>query len=175
MIEALLEAARDHLIDALKSSRDYVGIRPDGKPPATMGEWYVSIDETGITSGSRHSLREDYRLSIWVTLRAGLYPGDRLEETYLAQSKRLTGLERSVIKYLHANHDLRTAADQVLSDTDLLGSGGFQLPLYFMARSRTQKRADWILGENPENASPCMVRELTFAGGDRLQDLSNFT
>lgn len=170
MIEALLEATRDRIRDQLKIDGKKVGVRPKGKPPATMGDFYIAVDEIGVQSGDAGSLREGHQIAVWITIRAAVLPEDRREDGYLARGRNLTALERKVIKAVHGNHDLRTAANVLLQKYEALGSAEFQAPLYYSGRGATSEpKTDWIVGESPEQPTPCLVRQLNFAGGLRVQ------
>lgn len=170
MIEALLEATRDRLIDQLALSNFEVGIQPDGRPPAVMGEFYISLDEQNIQSSEMGFLQERYAISIWFTLRAGIYANDRKDEPYLLQSKLLTAWERKIIKAIHGRQEIRQSANLLLAEYGATGSGEFSFPLYYGGRTKTRTPGEWILGETAD-PSPCMVRELAFNGGLRTQNL----
>ncbi|MGE3410126.1 MAG: hypothetical protein AB7I37_25305 [Pirellulales bacterium] len=187
-IEALLEAAETRLIEQLGFAEGEVSIAPDGKPPAKMGERFVSLDENSIQSTERASLKENYAITVYITIRTGKLPADNRKKAYLSHLKALTGIERAVIKALHGRQEVRLAACNLLGisneamqaedqeDRDNAPGGDasrghpFTIPLYYTGRQRTNTRADWILGSEASPA-PCMVRELQFAGGLRLQSL----
>lgn len=175
MIEALLEATRDRLREVLQLQPHDCDIMPGGAPPAMAGDLYYAVDEVSVQSGDRASLKETYSVGVWITLRAGVLPDDRMNNAYLSQSRFLTGAERRVLAAIHGKHELRAAANAILTRDKLIGSGEFQWPLYYTGRGRTERKTGWILGDDEENPVPCMVRMLPFTGGLRLQNIENFT
>ena len=116
-IEYLLEAVRDTLVAEMDLDPNECDVQPEGHPPETMGDWYLSIDEGQIQSTDKGMLNEVYTVQVFVTLRAGIYPRDRLAEAYdrnrglfLAGRQSLTALERSVIVAVHGSEALRVLA-----------------------------------------------------------------
>ena len=176
-INALLLAVRDVLQTDLAvdfpNSADaigrYVGIQPGGNPPASAGEWYVAIDEGGITSSSRNYLGESYRIRVYISKRTGKYARDQMERAYRedANVQGLEQLERLIIGHLHTSETVRSSAN---THAGAPGSGGdiFQRPLYYQGRSNTVYReGGW--GHASKGNDSWLVRTLDFSGADRIQ------
>lgn len=98
----LMIAVRDILRTELASpnspaflSHD-IQIRPDGQPPATCGNWFISIYGSGLNQQAPNDdmnmgVGEEYEITCAITRRASPIPFDRLgEEAYI---KTLTGME----------------------------------------------------------------------------------
>jgi hypothetical protein len=179
-ISFLLLATRDVLRTQLAAAQtnisdinDYVGIQPQGIPPAACGRWYVSLDEGGVQSDNTNFLRERYTVRVWITWRTGDLPKDRrgkAYQIYATNQEGMDSLERQVIGILHANETVRLTADTYVGAP---GAGGdiYTQPLFYQpGRSTTDYRGnDWILGG--KDSDSCMVRQLTFEGADRIQAL----
>lgn len=173
---ALLEATRDVLRTNLATNLPnvaaninfYVDIQPEGHPPNFAGQWYVSIDEGGVSSDSEYFLREKYTVKVWITRRTGVYPKDRAAKAYSDSQEGMETIERQVIDILHANETIRLTANTYAAAP---GAGGdeFIRPLYYKpGRTTTHYMgSDWI--PSNKEVDPCMVRELTFEGADRIQ------
>ena len=191
-IEALLEAAESELYETAVTdyfSPETCSIQPEGHPPQVMADWYVTLDEGSIevTEQGRGKLDEKYTIHAWVTLRAGLFAADRRRDMYLATNKRLTELERLVVRSIHGVEHLRRHANELLGisleaqdgDTSARGGdgeygSGFNWPLWYQGRTKTEtKSAEWIGGSSPDELF--FVRQLAFYGGWRLQGLSAMT
>ena len=173
-INALIQSVRDVLrtdlaadFPNLSDITKYVGIQPQGNPPASSGEFYVAIDEGGTSSDSRNFLRESYRLKIYVSKRTGKYAKDQMERAYRDNAEGLETLERFIIGHLHANETVRGTANSYASAP---GAGGdvFQRPLYYQGRSNTTYReGGW--GHAEKGKDSWLVRILDFSGADRIQ------
>lgn len=172
MIESLLEATRDHLIAEIEPlDHNYVGVRPEGHPPATMADFYISIDEVSVQSADKASLKEIYTIAVWLTVRPNVLPDDRQEDFYLANARGLSRWEREVISKIHASYPLMQRANKLLGLDNLFGSGGFTQPLFYQGRRATNFATGWVPSDSETDKAECMVRMLTFAGGNRLQNL----
>lgn len=173
-MDALLLAARNHLRTQLTANvpgsdldraNKYIGIQFEGRPPATMADWYIALDESRVVSKERESLHEQFWIEVTITRRTGAHRRRSYDEIYTDNAKGLSLLERLVIKHLHESHTHRAAAG-------VLEGGGalvFKLPLMYPGRGRTQPRgADWIGSEGDETF---LVRVLPFGGAVREQYL----
>ena len=76
---ALLEAAQDHLRTELALADHFCGVQPDGDPPPAAGEFYVAIDEGGISApgGTENWLLEQLTIVVSIMRRTGQYMKDR--------------------------------------------------------------------------------------------------
>ena len=172
---AVLKQVRDHLRDALSLGVDQCGIQPDGVPPDSADEFYLAVNEMGVTSTAREHLLEEYEIEVSVWRRAGGYPADRRgdvqlsDDPYLAGILTLDDLERAVIRNLHGNYDDITVAANTAIGAGV-GDGGdvFQLALYYAGRRGTE-----ILQTGKEKHDPTWFgRRLKFVGMTRVQSIS---
>ncbi len=196
--EPLLEAVRDTIVSSMGLAVGECDIQPEGHPPATIGDFYISVDEGAVTQSEKGLIiHEVFGVSVYITLRNGIFPKDRLAEAYdrnqglfLAGRKSLTWLERGVIRAIHGNEQVRILActkagisldamfAPVLDDRAAApggdGSAGdiYQLPLYYSGRSKTEVHdAGWV-GSSADKQF-FSVRQLSFQGGLRVQSLTN--
>lgn len=169
-IDALLVAARDRLRAEMSLDANFCAIQPDGHPAANCGEFYIALDEGGVSSDAKHFLRELYTIEVTISRRTGRHARDRWDEIYRSESRSLTALERPIIRAIHSNNALRIAAN-VLAGVPSAGEGDyFQLPLFYTGRTKTRPvDGSWCFAE-PDAAS-FLVRTLSFTGGLRVQDL----
>ena len=169
--EPLLEAVRDTLVAQLGLRPEECDVQPEGHPPTTMGDFYLSVDEGSVTQSEKGLvISEIYGVSVFVTLRNGIFPKDRLAEAYdrnqglfLAGRKSLSFLERAAIRALHGNEQVRILActkagisldamfGPVVDRGDEPGGSGeygdvYQLPLYYSGRGKTEVHdASWVV------------------------------
>lgn len=169
-IAYLLQAARDRLRTVVPLSNDRCNLQPGGRPPARMGEFYVSLDEGRVQGSDRTHLKEIYTINIWITKRTGKYPPDKYAEVYLANAVGLDAIERKIIAALHGVQAVRVAAN-TLGSLPGAGTGDiFQQPLWYTGRGATAPAgAEWNGGEGENNTF--LVRLLQFTGGLRVQAL----
>lgn len=170
MIEYLLQAARDRLRTVVPLADKLCDLQPGGRPPARMGEYYISLDEARIQAGEKTHLREVYTINVWITKRTGKYPRDKWSEIYLQNATGLGALERKIIAAIHGRQEVRVAAN-TLGGLPTAGTGDiFQQPLWYTGRGATAPaNAEWT-GGDPENDA-FLVRTLPFTGGLRVQAL----
>lgn len=169
-MEVLLEATRDYLRTTASLSNERCDIQPGGRPPARMGETYVSIDEGPIQSTEKSSLREIYTVRVWITKRTGKYPADRRSNVYLDNIAGLGKLERLVIRTIHGAQALRVAANTLGGFPHANAGDIFQQPLWYTGRGPSSYvGAEWIGGEGENDTF--LVRQLTFQGALRVQAL----
>lgn len=173
MIEYLLLAVRDHLRSnmTVPGGEDrapfFIGLQPGGHPPARMGEWYVSIDESNVISTEKESLREVHSVEINITKRAGKYASDTADKAYLENMNGLRAIERQVIQLVHNNHTLRALANTLGGLPGETIGDIFQQPLWYTGRGRTRfEGGEWI-GADGDHAF--LVRTLNFTGAARVQ------
>lgn len=192
-IEHLMEAVRDTIVSELGLDPRECDIQPEGHPPATMDQFYISIDEGSIEFPDIGLVfKEKYTVNVFVTLRNGIFPRDRLAEAYdrdrgmyLAGMKSLSLLERQIITAVNGNEALRVLACKKLGISEAamfeadetapgaLGEYGdiFQLPLFYQGRGKTELHGtEWVGGGGKEQFFS--VRTLPFKGATRTQNLS---
>lgn len=168
-MEALLIATVRHLREELRYTTQQCDIQPDGRPPATMGEFYVAIDEAGVQSNEKTHLRETFSITVTITRRTAPTPRDRRGSLYADRSRALAAIERPVIVAVHNNQTLRALANAELgAPQENLGDQILQ-PLWYAGRSRTRyESAEWC-GAGGNDNDAFMVRTLNFQGGLRVQ------
>lgn len=169
-IAYLLQAARDKLRTVAPLSAKLCDLQPLGRPPNSMGEYYVSLDEGRIQAGEKTHLREVFTINVWITKRTGQHPKDRWSEIYLKNTTGLDALERKVIVALHGNQAVRVAANTLASTPGVNTGDIFQHPLWYTGRGATAPAgAEWNGGE--AESDTFLVRLLQFTGGLRVQAL----
>ena len=156
---------------------NFIAIQPNGNPPATAGEWYVSVDGMSVSSDARNFLRETYNVKVYISKKTAKYDTDRMGKAYSDNAEGLEQLELRVRGHLHANENVRITAN---TNVGAPGPGGdvFQRPLYYQGRSNTRyqdsgwnhSKANKRTGTAPDHG--WLVRELTFTGADRIQALN---
>ena len=169
---AILKAARDAIRTQTSKDFKFVGVMPEGRPPATMGAWFIGIDENRVESDERTAIVERFAIDVVLTVRTGVIPKDRADEIYLNNLFGLEPLERAVLTALHGQQSVRTAANAILAANAVANYYAFTQPLYYSGRGKSAPRgADWT-GEENDNAT-FMTRTLPFIGGLRVQPISN--
>ncbi len=175
-MENLLIAARNHLRANMTipsgqgDARSYIGLQPEGRPPAMMGEWYIALDEASVSNKGSDHLDEQFAIEVVITKRTGKQPRDRFEGLYTEVATGLRALERQVIRLLHCNQDVRQLANSMASLPSATGGDAYNRPLFYRGRGRTEFHgAEWIGAASGDHAFA--VRRLPFVGGDRIQDL----
>lgn len=174
-IEYLLVAARDRLrltvsLPGTARPEAYIGLQPEGRPPATMGDFYVALDEAGVQSTEKVSLRELFAVQVYITKRTGRHAADKFDSLYLELTKGLRDLERQVLTALHNNQTVRAMANALAGVPQESQGDAYLQPLFYTGRSRSQFHgAEWI-GTTGDNHA-FIVRILNFSGGLRVQAL----
>lgn len=167
-VEHLQTQLADIIPGGASKTKFYINWQPDGHPPASMGEFYISVDEDGSEQKEHDKLHEIYRMKVWITKRTGQYPPDRALEAYKLASRGLRDLERRIVVAIHNNHTLRAAVNTELGVPDASVGDSCVNPMWFPGRGKTTKAgADWIGGNNDNDNF--LVRVLPFAGGRRIQ------
>lgn len=170
---AILKAARDAIRTATSKDFKFVGVRPEGRPPATTSPWYIGLDENRVDNAAQTCLKEQFAIDVVITTRTGIAPDDRSDELYLNSLFGLDPLERIVLAALHGTQAVRLAANAFLAAAALANYYTFITPLYYTGRAKSAPRGpDWIDDET-DTESTFMTRTLTFAGGIRPQALGN--
>lgn len=159
---AVLKAARDKLRTDLpipngQPPKLYVGIQPNNGLPPSRGQWYVAIDEAGVSSTEKVSLKEEFTIEVRIVKEAGKYAADRMEQMYLDHSPGLDELERQVIKSLHNNHELRRMMNENAGAPGVNDGDIFQSPIWYRGRGRSTY------------GDLSLERTLSFGGGLRVQ------
>lgn len=140
-LDALLQAATDKIRTAVGTVYNATGgtnvpgtgdgapltlqqcdIQFEGRPPGSMGQWYISLYEGGVESSERALLKEICAFDVFLTCRTGVLPRDRWAAKgmgFLGTWDRtaLTTMERLVILALHGQQDVRIAANKYLGIT----------------------------------------------------------
>lgn len=169
----VLKAVRDALRQSNNWTSDQCDVQPEGWPPEVSGDWYVAIDEVGVTSRSNENLHEQYRIEIFVCLRAGLFPKDRMNKAYfddndyLDNHMTLDPIERATLTTIQRSFGVMNYANAV-GNLPATGLGdAFQGCLLYQGRGKTQG------GYPPgtEAKTYWLRRILPFVGMDRMQDL----
>lgn len=168
---ALLTGTRDWLRSELSYSDNNCDVRPGGKPPASMGQFYVSLEDSGV--GSREKLQhleEIYSITVYVTRRTGEQPRDRTQAIYLAATTGLDARCRAILTKIHRNFDLMTSINELITDDGDL----FQLPLFYQGVAGPQFMGpDWAASVNDTDSF--LVKALRFGGALRVQDVDIMT
>lgn len=175
MIELLLQAAEAALQAGMTSvmpagavAKNYIGIQPQCRPPRAVGQWYVSLDDGGVTCNSKPHLQEEYTLDVCITVNSGYVARDRSKDVYQAATKSLSVIERAVIRLLHNVHTIRTAANTLGGLPHASYGDAFQQPLWYRGRGPTRFEDGTWNGCEPD-AFAFAVRDLRFTGGLRTQ------
>lgn len=176
-IEYLLEAARNQLRSNLtlpggaSKAANYIDIQPDGHPPASMGEWYVSLDEIGVNTPGieQEYLQEVFSIAIWITKRTGKHAPDRRYSLYSEAVNGLRAIERQCIKFLHNVHAVRIAANTLGSLPGASTGDSFIQPLWYAGRGKTIYAGPEWVGKGEGDSDTFAVRQLRFVGGLRIQ------
>ncbi len=175
-MENLLLAACSHLRANMSipsgrgDAKSFIGIQPEGRPEAWMGEWYIALDEASVANSAVSHLNEQFTIEVVITKRTGKYPRDRFEGLYTEVATGLRALERQVIRLLHCNQAVRQLANELAKTPGETTGDAYQRPLFYRGRGRTEFHGgDWIGATNGDHAFA--VRRLPFVGGDRIQDL----
>lgn len=172
IVDAVLNELRDgnRKLSNPALSRENSGWEPEGSPPPIAPQLYISVDESGVTNPGtpqQDHLKEQYRISVFINRRTGEVSADRYSDIYRKLNNGLTAIERKIVRALHGNWEVMTAANALL--TQYAGGDsvqGFQQPLWYTGRPKTKPRgADWS-GETIADGTlvSWVVRELTFVG-----------
>lgn len=159
---AVLKAACDKLRQDLpipegKPARLYVDIQPAGSLPPAKSQWFVALDEGGVSSKEKISLSEEFSIEVTIWKEASRYAPDRLREMYLDNSPGLDALERNVIASLHNVHEVRRMACENAGAPGVVAGDIFQTPLWYQGRGKTRL------------ADVALERTLLFRGCRRVQ------
>lgn len=175
MIDFLLQAVRDTLRTAMTADHKTIGVRAGGQPPATMGQWFIGIDEGGEDSDQKLHLAEISKVAVSLTVRLGVFPGERTDEIYLNSLRGFRTYERQIKRALHGNQAVRTAANVLLAAAATADYYPFQTPVYYVGRGPTSFHgSEWLLGAGEKNSNSAFaVRVYNFTGGHRLADNSH--
>ena len=152
-------------------------IEPGGNPPPRSGDFYLSIDESGVsTEGiqSQYEINELHSVEVFLSLRVSGNPRDRYDVLYRREAKGLRNLERQVLRAIHGKQAVRVAANSLLVSRSI-GGANYLTPLYYERRGKTEIHgADWS-NEDGSNINGWLVRRLPFVGMRRVQYLNSIT
>lgn len=178
----LLEGVRDYLRSQNELpngdqwGRQQVGIQFKSMPPATAGQFFLSLDDGGVDAPSNPSyyLKEIYTITIGVWRRMGTTPANRrgqqllADDIYRDQITTLEDLERIAIKQLHEKPVVtQSVNDQFGLPSEALGDR-FQGRLYYTGRSTNETTG------LPDSPSEVFIgRKLRFRGMLRVQRIEN--
>lgn len=156
------------------------GIQPQGHPPPIAPQLYISIDEAGVTNPSdpkQDHLKEVHSLSIFISRRTGGVSEDRLRTVYEKLKTGLSIVERQVIAAIHANHELRVLAGELLqAEHHDETVQEFSTPLWYTGQKQTSGRSfEWSNEPPGKNPIGWIVRELGFQGCLRMQYNNSIT
>lgn len=176
----VLHGVRDYLRQQNGWTVQNCGVQKDAVPPATAGQFYVSIDDTGVdgTAADNDHLSEQFNLEIGVWRRSGGKPDDRLgqlklpEDIYLHNVLSLTDLERRVLVSqdnaggLHQNWAVRSYINTLFGLPSFAAGPEFTGVLSFRGFSRLESIV--LAGTNAQNPA-FYGRRLRFHGLQRVQ------
>lgn len=179
-MENLLQATRNYLrsnwpaalLPSGQDIKNYIGIQPNGHPPANCGAYYVALDDGGVSTGNaRNYLREEFTILVTITKRIGHHARDRYDAIYTETSTGLRSIERPIIRLIHGVQDIRVAANTLASTPHADYGDIYQMPLWYAGRSAMRfEGGDWV-GSSSNHDQAFAVRTLRFTGGLRVQAL----
>lgn len=168
----LLEGTRDYLREQMPLKPEQCDVQHDSIPPWPSGQFYVTLEDTGVAAGPDDSyyFKEIYSIDIGVWRRPGELPKDRWgpfqfrEDPYLPSVQTLDKIERRILALL--THKFAAMVDLNnrfgLPSEDL--GENFSKPLRYRGRSGMQSKFP------PEAGDVFFIgRVLTLTGSTRLQ------
>lgn len=163
-MKVLLQATRDFMKSQMGLTDFACDLRPGGRPPAIMGEQYISLDEGNTNSRPfQDFLEEEYAINVWVTRRTGIMPNDARQAIYEAQASGLNDVCGRVRAIVHRSYDLID-----LGNLATAGGNKFLLPLFYNGTSEPLVTgADWAFSEHDEHGF--IVKQLRFGGCKMVQ------
>lgn len=186
-LSALLTAVRNQVRTELSAAPISLlsvecDIWPDGQPPPSFGQRYISVHPTAWRKGPSgdfvRGIFEEYSVSCTITRRNPVLPRDRLTTNLFLES--LVGLEalaREIMVAVHDNWTVITAANTAISGTDKIIEA-----LWWQDTdpAPVPRGAEWVWSTNPEqyiatqgNYSVCaMSLEVRFGTARRAQATS---
>lgn len=178
MIELILEAVRDRLRSLNGWTVHQCGLQVDATPPPTASQWYVAIDEDGVSADGQlenYWLKETSRIVVAVWRSCGEVPADMLgtlnlwEDRYRPLINSLAKLERKVIQGIHQRFEIMNAVNSVITSDQ--GTYGELMTETMFYRGRT--KTEPFLEDQQGRRKLYVGRRLRFAGGGRTQSIEN--
>lgn len=166
-----LEGTRDYLRNANSWDHTLCGIQFEARPPNRAGQFYVALDDGGVSTGpdNTDALTEIYTIEVAVWRRPGHLPRDRegelqkVDDIYLSNIQTLHSLEREIIARLHNNYSLMTAVNAQFSLPTGSMADKFLQPWVYRGRSKVEGMTD-------DNGNRTFIgRRLQFRGMKRIQ------
>ena len=191
-MRALLLATRDHLRSALSAGTDYDPqhceiVDEDGKPHASMGEWFIGIHEVGDwVTEDVEGLSEVYGIGITITVRQPKVQQDRFwkllvgttDPADIAGRKSLLGLVETIRTAMH----LDVGSDIVINTANQYIEGfgvtvnGFVEPLRLKSMGRSTKQGPAWFGSEDRNVQIAgYSRTIIYGGAKRVQTIESMT
>lgn len=158
----------------LSEGRNF-GVEWEALPPATAGDWYVAIDDGGVSGQGQpqdYYLHEQAQVIIGVWRRQTETPRDRIgrlmlrTDKYRPQAQSLEMIERQIVTMLHFGYGLMSKMNTTIQATTGLGDC-VTMPLIYRGRSRNE--AVDLPGFKSQEYQTFIGRRLKFSGLDRTQ------
>lgn len=171
----LLEGTRDYLREQMPLKATECDIQHDSIPPWPSGQFYVTLEDSGVAPGPDQSyyLKEIFSIDIGVWRRPGDIPKDRWgtfqfrDNQYLGSVQTLDRIERRIIELLHQKPAAMVALNEKFGLPSAEAGDNFSSFLRYRGRSGMQNKF-------PPEADGIMFigRVLSFSGSMRLQKVT---
>lgn len=159
----------------------FVGVQPDGAPPANFGQWYAAVHFLGLQNADPNSLSDDWLFSVGVTVTARLNyaPRDRhgrqltfAEATLDRAHSVALALHQSDAHRVEANRRIEGTAEYVAVHGGTETVNGFVEPLRLASVGAVQKAPPmWGGIAEPRDVYTVALR---FIDAKRVQLLGSF-
>lgn len=155
------------------------GVEDEGMPPPTAGNWYITLDDGGVTQKARpedYYIHEELTITVAIWRRQSHIPQDKLGNQFLAtdkyqpQIKTLDKLEREVVTRLHQNYGLHVAINEAIENgaNDI----GDKYANVFIYRGRSRNEKLTLPTEIANKSTHSFIgRRLRFSGLERFQPI----
>jgi len=168
MMSVLLQAVEEKLKEALPTLADVrVGIQPDGRPPASAGQWYAAIYPISEQNNDSNpiGMALEYDFGVSLTYRMAYAPRDRQGSEMTVANTGFLSRAGTIRDKLHGSWPIITLANQKL--VNLAGGADVyqfnQVPVY-RRMSIGLKPPDWVWHYDETGVPTVLVAELFFGG-----------
>jgi hypothetical protein len=155
-MDALLDAARDHLRQTIDLKPAECDVTPDGQPNPMAGQRFVAVHPGAVQNAQVHCLDERYSFKVTVTCRTAQDPRDRKRD---GGAWKLAEKVRAAIHMSYALTALATETDPNVVFTEP--------PCYESGNSLGPRDASWFWSDRDTDTG--FAVELSFGRARRIQ------
>lgn len=92
-------------------AKGYIGEQIEGRPPASMGKWYIAIHDGGCAAEGQNDMIETYSIQVTVTHELQYVPADRSNSAKRNTVHGLNRIAQAIKLLIHGNQAVRIKAN----------------------------------------------------------------